>query len=248
MEQLLNSENIYLKLFFFDILPLKEFLNLCSVNKYYNKFLTNEYSERLFEIRSRSEFDERIISLKENISWKQFYINTKKIMNMTLEGYIGESVDYEVYKFMKTASNFDIKIFYIRISNIDKELYEELSYYLEKFSANRDFKLLEWIYKFNNFKFHNDLMITTAISYENLDVIEGLLKLNKIFYVTPQDFGYALSCSLKNNFKVVNFLISYNSPQVATLIDTTYVGLYLTYSEKVEISDWLQSKGLPRID
>lgn len=239
MNYLSDIENENNKLALLENLPLPQLLTLCETNKFYNNLCNGFNSERIFETRSRNEFGNDILELKEpNMKWKEFYISVHKLNNRKLDFKNTTASDLR-YLVSSLFDNNNITELKLLIHKIIKEQRLDLLYDL-RFEYHtiktNDVNFLQWLSTKINLHEH---VLYEAIRKNKLDIVKWLAT----NIVTPRSKHSELALE-EENIEIAEFLSNLDPPVLPNVYE-----IYLPdIQAKKKVSDWLQSKGLPRID
>lgn len=238
MNYLSDTENENNKLALLENLPLPQLLTLCETNKFYNNLCNGFNSERIFETRSRNEFGDDILELKDpNMKWKEFYIRVHKFNRRELTFQIyGPSHTKWLLALFKQNDILELKLLVLKL--------------LKRKSKNliNSLKLDDHAVFYNNFEFLkwlstkieiNDHIMLEAIHRNRIDMVKWLF--NEIVDPLPIDASISL---IHDDLEIAEFLSNLDPP---VLPDINHI-ILPRIRDKKKVSDWLQSKGLRRID
>lgn len=158
-----DPAHTYEKIFFLEQLPYEEFSNMCKTNKLYASLCNGIHSERIYETRSRKEFEEKILELRNSLSWKEFYERVIQFNQSDIN--TGDYID----KQFRNNNILELKLLLLK---------GHILYGLAQWAAIRDnIEMLKWMTQMG-VKFDNpgiiEMLARNAIKNGSLNVLKWL--------------------------------------------------------------------------
>ncbi len=168
-----TEDHVHAKIELLERLPYDEFFNLCCTNKFYRD-LSNKWpnSERIYEARCRTEYDDKVLKIKtyiKDIKWKEFYHRVRIFENSDINtnNYIEEQHD--------NCNTVEIHLLILK----GITLYGSVLWAIkQKYIA-----LFDWMYEnkvgadFNNIKIQG-LIYGRTIVHNSLDIFKWMKRKN----------------------------------------------------------------------
>ena len=238
MDYLSDNINENQKIALMENLPLPQMLTLCETNRFYRDLCNGFHSNRIFETRSRNEFSNEILELKEpTMSWKEFYIQVHKFNRRELIFYqYGPSSTNWFVQLFEEKALLELKLLYLKLRK-DQQTNLLNSLRMDYQAAFYNFpEFLNWL--FERHEINPDIMLT-AIRKGNIDIVKWLVEIAKV-----QPSAIDASMSLYNNNLAIAEYFSNLTPAILPDLDFNFAPRVINNRA---VSDWLQSKGLPQL-
>ena len=201
-ENIFNNNYEYEKIFLLETLPYAEFKNLSVANKFYYNLCNGKHSERIYETRSRKEFEEPILALRtftssvstsqtNPLTWKEFYERVIEFKNGDVTQY-----DYVDNQF-RNNNILELQLLFLK---------RHILYGLAQWAVGQNnILLLDWM-KEQKVDFSiisiQRMLIKHAIYSGSLDVLKWLHSLNSNIVLTAQYLEMAIE---QNQRHIINW-------------------------------------------